>query len=167
MRCPKSRFPIRIIVFDELELIIFVKSQGLTLSTASLVLIFCRIVNIWQGQIWWWSQGLYCTVFSRDGGFHSHYPFPISQSQSLNIILPCFRREIDSTILTRSEYFLSAKDDLISSISDQPSRRPGVRYVVLKVCTLSPEQTKNIMVGSSQPKTLMSILLRMLKELEK
>ena len=39
MRCPKSRFPIRIIVFDELELIIFV-SQGLTLSTASLVLVF-------------------------------------------------------------------------------------------------------------------------------
>ena len=36
MRCPKSRFPIRIIVFDEHELIIFV-SQGLTLSTASLV----------------------------------------------------------------------------------------------------------------------------------
>ena len=36
MRCPKSRFPIGIIVFDELELIIFV-SQGLTLSTASLV----------------------------------------------------------------------------------------------------------------------------------
>ena len=39
MRCPKSRFPIRIIVFDEPELIIFV-SQGLTLSTASLVYIF-------------------------------------------------------------------------------------------------------------------------------
>ena len=38
MRCPKSRFPIRIIVFDELKLIIFV-SQGLTLSTASLVLL--------------------------------------------------------------------------------------------------------------------------------
>ncbi len=36
MRCPKSRFPIWIIVFNELELIIFV-SQGLTLSTASLV----------------------------------------------------------------------------------------------------------------------------------
>ena len=36
MRCPKSRFQIQIIVFDELELIIFV-SQGLTLSTASLV----------------------------------------------------------------------------------------------------------------------------------
>ena len=36
MRCPKSRFAIRIIVFEELELIIFV-SQGLTLSTASLV----------------------------------------------------------------------------------------------------------------------------------
>ena len=31
-----SRFPIRIIVFDELKLIIFV-SQGLTLSTTSLV----------------------------------------------------------------------------------------------------------------------------------
>ena len=39
MRCLKSRFPIRIIVLDELELIIFV-SQGLTLSTASLVLLF-------------------------------------------------------------------------------------------------------------------------------
>ena len=39
MRCPKSRFPIRIIVFDELELILFV-SQGLTLSTASLVINF-------------------------------------------------------------------------------------------------------------------------------
>ena len=37
MRCPRSRFPIRIIVFDELELIIF-ESQGLTLSTARLVL---------------------------------------------------------------------------------------------------------------------------------
>ena len=36
MRCPKSRFPIQIIVFDELELIIIV-SQGLT---ASLVKIF-------------------------------------------------------------------------------------------------------------------------------
>ena len=36
MRCPKSRFPIQIIVFDKLEIIIFV-SQGLTLSTASLV----------------------------------------------------------------------------------------------------------------------------------
>ena len=38
MRCPKSRLPIQIIVFDKLELIIFV-SQGLTLSTASLVTI--------------------------------------------------------------------------------------------------------------------------------
>ena len=37
MRCPKSRFPIRFIVFDKLKLIIFV-SQGLTLSTASLVI---------------------------------------------------------------------------------------------------------------------------------
>ena len=37
MRCPKFRFPIWVIVFDELELITFV-SQGLTLSTASLVL---------------------------------------------------------------------------------------------------------------------------------
>ena len=42
MRCPKSRFPIRIIVFDELELIIFV-SQGLTLSTASLVFFIIRV----------------------------------------------------------------------------------------------------------------------------
>ena len=39
MRYPKSRFPIPIIVFDELGLIIFV-SQGLTLSTASLVLFY-------------------------------------------------------------------------------------------------------------------------------
>ena len=31
MRCPKSRFQIQIIVFDELELILFV-SQGLTAS---------------------------------------------------------------------------------------------------------------------------------------
>ena len=37
MRWPKFRFPIGFIVFDELNLIIFV-SQGLTLSTASLVL---------------------------------------------------------------------------------------------------------------------------------
>ena len=36
MRCPKFRFPIGVIVFDELELISVV-SQGLTLSTASLV----------------------------------------------------------------------------------------------------------------------------------
>ena len=36
MRCPKSRFPIGVIVFDELELILFV-NQGLTLSTGSLV----------------------------------------------------------------------------------------------------------------------------------
>ena len=38
MRCPKFRFPIGVIVFDELELISIV-SQGLTLSTASLVFI--------------------------------------------------------------------------------------------------------------------------------
>merc|ERR1712110_186577 len=44
MRCPKSRFPIQIIVFDELELIIFV-SQGLTLSTASLVIISTRRIS--------------------------------------------------------------------------------------------------------------------------
>ena len=36
MRCTKFRFPIGVIVFDELELISSV-SQGLTLSTASLV----------------------------------------------------------------------------------------------------------------------------------
>ena len=34
MRCLKSRFPIQIIVFDKLKLIIFVR-QGLTLPTAS------------------------------------------------------------------------------------------------------------------------------------
>ena len=38
MRCPKSRFPFWIIVFDEHQLIIF-KSQGVTVSTASLVLV--------------------------------------------------------------------------------------------------------------------------------
>ena len=38
MRCPKSRFPIWIIVFDKLKLIIFV-SQGLTLSTATWIFI--------------------------------------------------------------------------------------------------------------------------------
>ena len=38
MRCPQFRFPIWIIIFDELELILYV-SQGLTLSTASLVFI--------------------------------------------------------------------------------------------------------------------------------
>merc|ERR1712110_759501 len=58
MRCPKSRFPILIIVFDELELIIFV-SQGLTLSTASLVCIYffwkhrdsSHICDIYRRQI--------------------------------------------------------------------------------------------------------------------
>ena len=35
MRCPKSRFPIRIIVFDELNIIIFVSQS---LLSASLVL---------------------------------------------------------------------------------------------------------------------------------
>ena len=38
IKCPKSRFQSGIIVFDELELILYV-SQGLTLSTASLVII--------------------------------------------------------------------------------------------------------------------------------
>ena len=58
MRCPKSRFPFRIILFDELELIIFV-SQDLTLSTASLVIntkvyreipsgLFCPRCGVWQ-----------------------------------------------------------------------------------------------------------------------
>ena len=42
MTCPKLRFPIWIIVFDVLELIIFV-SQGLTQSTASLVYQFGQI----------------------------------------------------------------------------------------------------------------------------
>ncbi len=47
MRCPKSRFPIGIIVF-ELELIIFV-IQGLTLSTASLVFL---ILSDWFTSDW-------------------------------------------------------------------------------------------------------------------
>ena len=37
LRCPKSRFPIGIILFDDFELILYV-SQGLTLSIASLVM---------------------------------------------------------------------------------------------------------------------------------
>ena len=45
MRCPKPRFPIQIILFDKLELIIFV-SQGLTLSTASLVQSFNSAFNL-------------------------------------------------------------------------------------------------------------------------
>ena len=45
MRCPKSRFSIWIIVFDELELIIFV-SQGLTLLTASLVYIYLTEIPV-------------------------------------------------------------------------------------------------------------------------
>ena len=48
MKCPKSRFPIQIIVFDELELIIFV-SQGFTLSTASLVK---PIIELFQITTW-------------------------------------------------------------------------------------------------------------------
>ena len=44
MRCHKFRFPIGVIVFDELEFISFV-SQGLTLSTASLVIIIIIIIN--------------------------------------------------------------------------------------------------------------------------
>ncbi len=55
MKCPKSRFPIWTIVFEELELIIFV-SQGLTLSTASLVDLFIetnykKILLLDQGSI--------------------------------------------------------------------------------------------------------------------
>ena len=50
MRCPKSRFPIWIIVFDELEFIIFV-SQGLTLSTASLVINLFMQINLQGLQV--------------------------------------------------------------------------------------------------------------------
>ena len=55
MRCSKSRFTISIIVFDELELILFV-SQGLTLSTASLVSIsdpisICILSSSGPGQV--------------------------------------------------------------------------------------------------------------------
>ena len=49
MRCPKFRFPIGVIVFDQLELIIFV-SQGLTQSTASLVRIRVRKVIVRLGS---------------------------------------------------------------------------------------------------------------------
>ena len=56
MRCPKFRFPIGVIVFDELELISFV-SQGLTLSTASLVLVFlpplkCNEISQKESRRW-------------------------------------------------------------------------------------------------------------------
>ena len=53
MRCPKYRFPIRIIVIDELEIIIF-ESQGLTLSTASQVWFY------WQA----WVRSLGSVVLS-------------------------------------------------------------------------------------------------------
>ena len=49
MGCSKARFPIRIIVFDELELIIF-ESLGLTLSTASLVLNIYRHKGLMTGS---------------------------------------------------------------------------------------------------------------------
>ena len=40
MRCPKVRFPIGIIVIDELELeLVSFVSQGLTISNASLVIL--------------------------------------------------------------------------------------------------------------------------------
>ena len=55
------------------------------------------------------------------------------------IIKPCVSREIDSAILTPAEDLLSAKDDLIGSVSDQPRGGPGIGDVVLKVCTLSSE----------------------------
>ena len=55
MRCPKSIFPIRIIVFDQLEIIIFA-SQRLTLSTASLVIsssqVLRRFLCSHLSQIW-------------------------------------------------------------------------------------------------------------------
>ena len=63
IKCLKSRFPIRIIiVFAELDLIIFV-SQGLTLSTATLVWFINRGITQflsiglnseeWTDQKWW------------------------------------------------------------------------------------------------------------------
>ena len=54
MRCPKSRFSIQIIVFDKLELIIFV-SQGLTLSTASLVELSFKFKRNVQLFLFWCS----------------------------------------------------------------------------------------------------------------
>ena len=70
MRCPKSRFQIQIIVFDELELIIFV-SQGLTLSTASLVvntkftLLKQVSVKILDSEAKYWDSRM-TFVFHRD-----------------------------------------------------------------------------------------------------
>ena len=58
----------------------------------------------------------------------------------LELSKPCVSREVDSAILTRSQDFLSAEDDLIGSISDQPRGGPGIGDVVLKVCTLSSEK---------------------------
>ena len=63
MSCPKFRFPIGVIVFDELELISFV-GQGLTLSTASLVGFYSKLVanvNLVSASvplIWVWEVGL-------------------------------------------------------------------------------------------------------------
>ena len=64
MRCPQFRFSIMIIVFDELKLIIFV-SQGLTLSTASLVFTKTAITQAKMAQI----EKFWClnpsTIFSQ------------------------------------------------------------------------------------------------------
>ena len=49
MRCPKSQFPIWIVVFDELELIFHV-IQGLSLSTASLVFSYYKM-HPWKNII--------------------------------------------------------------------------------------------------------------------
>ena len=85
MRCPKFRFPIRIIVFDELELIIFV-SQGLTLSTASLV--------------FYWNWRLCILVyFIRTGLFAS----VIRREEHRNTIRRCW----DGMMSSYSVYFIS------------------------------------------------------------
>ena len=89
MRCPKSRFPIQIIVFDELELIIIV-SQGLTLLTASLVNDF-RFLNFWKSPyqardmvilpelvkiLWWFPTLTRCSLPCRGATVLGHYSSP-------------------------------------------------------------------------------------------
>ena len=84
MRCPKSRFPIRIIVFDKLELIIFV-SQGLTLSTASLVRILLYLVDVAHNH--WGEEDLregdgHRVHGGHHGGVHEVYGVAVEENSS-------------------------------------------------------------------------------------
>ena len=64
MGYPKSRFPIGIIVFDELDLILYV-IQGLTLSTASLVISSSHSVSVASGTI---KRGHNLPALGKQGG---------------------------------------------------------------------------------------------------